>query len=200
MSSSSAPRDRATQTAAISSSAPEALTIARRAEPERAPSWRAFMPTETCGLAKSGCRKASSAAAFEQALSLAPAAVFCQASPDARSSVRKASWSRTPGPRFGTEFSVRSRLNLFFALVILRLTAQPAPCHRRRARARAKSPYRVHSGKPDHEDGLGVSGSGLPGGRHGKGVGGRVSRRAGDFQSRRGRLGPEALPFDVRGA
>ncbi len=62
--------------------------------------------------------------------------------------------------RSDTEFAVRSRLNHFSVLVILRLTAPPAPCHRRRARARAKSPYRVHSGKPDHEDGLGVSGQG----------------------------------------
>ena len=94
--------------------------------------------------AKSGCRKASSAAVFAPASNRGRPAAFSRASADARSYVRKASWCRTPWTRSGTEFSVENRLNPFFALVILRLTAPPAPCHRRRARARASSPYRVY--------------------------------------------------------
>ena len=82
---------------------------------------------ESCGPAKSGCRKASSAAAFAPASNRVRPAAFSRASAGARSSAPKASWCRTPWTRSGTEFAVRSRLNHFCALVILRLTAKPAP-------------------------------------------------------------------------
>src|ERR1700722_679650 len=130
MSNSSARRDRATRTAAISSSAPVGRTTGRRVEPEPATSSLASTPRESCGPAKSGCRKASSAAAFAPVSNRVRPEAFSRALAGVRSSAPKASSCRTPWTRSGTEFAARSRLNHFFALVILRLTAPPAPCHR----------------------------------------------------------------------
>ncbi len=67
------------------------------------------------------------------------------------------------------------------------------------ARARAKSPFRVQSGKPVHEDGLGVSRSGLPDGRHGKSAGGPIRGRARGVQPCGRRPVTEPLQTDVRG-
>ena len=100
-------RDRATRTAAISSSALAAPMTGRRAEPEPAPSLLASLPTENCGPAKSGCRKASSAAAFAPASNRVRPAAFSRASPDARSSAPKASWSRTRRTRSDMGSAVR---------------------------------------------------------------------------------------------
>ena len=106
----SRPARSATRTAAISSSAPAGLTTAR-------PLWngnqrQACLPLrrgKLCGPAKSGCRKASSAAAFAPASNPVRPAAFSRALAGARSSVPKASWCRTPEIRSDTEFVVRSR-------------------------------------------------------------------------------------------
>ena len=55
------------RTAAISSCARAAPTIARRAAPVRAPSSHASRQTDCCRPERNGCRKASSAAAFARA-------------------------------------------------------------------------------------------------------------------------------------
>ena len=104
-------RDRATQTAAISFSAPAGPMTGRRAEPEPAPSSLASPPTENCARRSLGAGKHHRQPLSRKLRTRSDRRRSPEASRDARSSAPKASLCRMPTTRSDTDSAGGARPN-----------------------------------------------------------------------------------------